>query len=91
MKEIQNKISKLEFLNWQELKTYTFNDLSDESTIETTELLNGIVNTGFVSPFYLWENHRYVIDGKKRKIAIEKAEAEGYKIPELPVLIGFKY
>jgi hypothetical protein len=84
--KINNKVHSLEFIPWQDLKSFEFNNLK-EKIRDINNLKNNIVNNGFTSPFYMWHEHRYVIDGMGRQLALTELEAEGYEIPELPVVM----
>jgi hypothetical protein len=83
MKKIINKVKSCKTLNWTELKTYEFNNLKSKDR-DTTNLKNSIVNDGFCFPFYIWSEHRYVIDGNGRNIVLSELEEEGYEICDLP-------
>jgi ParB-like chromosome segregation protein Spo0J len=81
MKKIINKVTNCETINWKELKTYEFNTLKDQTERDVTKLKNSIVNNGFTSPFYIWADHNYVIDGTGRQLALLELEKEGLEIP----------
>jgi DNA modification methylase len=83
-KAIKNNVVGGETLAWDILKTYEFNNLKEENR-DVSKLKNAIVNGGFSFPIYIWHEHRYVIDGKGRDIALSELEKEGYIIPDLPV------
>ena len=83
-KVIKNNVVGGEVLAWNILKTYEFNNLKEEDR-DVSKLKNAIVNGGFSFPIYIWNEHRYVIDGKGRDIALSELESEGYVIPDLPV------
>ena len=86
MKTIQNKILNCETIPWSELKTYEFNTLKEEQGRDVTKLKHSIVNDGFDDAFDIWADHKYVIDGTGRQMALLELESEGYEIPDLPVV-----
>jgi hypothetical protein len=86
MKTIQNKITNCETIPWSELKTYEFNTLKEEQGRDVTKLKHSIVNDGFDDAFDIWADHKYVIDGTGRQMALLELESEGYEIPDLPVV-----
>ena len=83
---IQNNVVNTKTIDWSELKSYEFNSLKSADNRDISKLKNAIVNSGFNFPFYVWHNHRYVIDGKGRDIALHELEKEGHKIPPLPII-----
>jgi len=83
--KIINNVVGGETLAWDILKTYEFNSLKSSDSRDISKLKNAIVNSGFSFPIYIWHEHRYVIDGKGRDIALSELEKEGYVIPDLPV------
>lgn len=83
--EIINKVINCKTLAWEKLKKYEFNSLKD-NTRDITKLKNSIVNSGFNSPFYVWHEHKYVIDGMGRNLALLELEQEGYIIPDMPIV-----
>ena len=85
-KQIVSKISGFDMMTWGELRTYERNDLKEENNRDVTKLKNAIVNDGFTTPFFIWSNHRYVLDGTGRCLALEELESEGFVVPELPVI-----
>lgn len=86
MKIIINKITNCETINWNELKTYEFNTLKEQKDRDVSKLKNSIINSGFNTPFYIWANHQYVIDGTGRQLALLELEKEGVVIPDLPIV-----
>ena len=86
MKGIKNNVISEKTVSWGELKAYEFNSLKQADNRDISKLKNAIVNSGFNFPFYLWHGHRYVIDGNGRNLALMELEAEGYQIPDLPVI-----
>lgn len=83
--KIQNKIVKTELIPWAELKTYEFNQLKDNSNRDITKLKNSIVNQGFSFALCNWADHKFIIDGAGRHLALLELEKEGYEIPDLVV------
>jgi hypothetical protein len=86
MATIINKVTNCETIPWSELKTYEFNTLKDTQNRDVSKLKNSIVNNGFNSPFYIWNEHRLVLDGTGRNLALLELEKEGFKIPDLPIV-----
>ena len=84
--EIINKVKNTKTLSWEELKKYEFNTLKESKNRDVSKLKNSIINDGFSFPFYIWEGHRYVIDGAGRDKALLELEKEGYEIPDLPIV-----
>jgi len=85
MKQIKNKIVKTELIPWAELKGYEFNQLKDNSNRDITKLKNSIVNQGFSFALCNWFEHKFIIDGTGRHLALLELEKEGYEIPDLVV------
>lgn len=71
---------------WSELKTYEANTLKAVEDRDISKLKNAIINRGFCFPFYVWADHRLIIDGAGRCKALSELEAEGYTVPDLPVV-----
>lgn len=86
MKSIKNNVHGTKTISWDILKTYEFNDLKEKENRDISKLKNSIINDNFSFPFYLWKDHNYIIDGNGRNLALQELEAEGYKIPELPIV-----
>lgn len=86
MKSIKNNVHGTKTISWDVLKTYEFNDLKEKENRDISKLKNSIINDNFSFPFYLWKDHNYIIDGNGRNLALQELEAEGYKIPELPIV-----
>lgn len=85
-KAIVNDVVNCITIDWETLKTYEANALKEADNRDVTKLKNAIVNHGFKFPFFVWADKRYVIDGAGRIAALLQLEAEGYKIPALPVV-----
>jgi len=85
MKQIQNKIVKTELIPWAELKGYEFNQLKDNSNRDISKLKNSIINQGFSFALCNWFEHKFIIDGTGRHLALLELEKEGYEIPDLVV------
>lgn len=71
---------------WDELRGYETNKLKSANGREIGRLKSAIVNRGFNFPFFLWADHRYIIDGAGRVEALTELEAEGWEIPPLPIV-----
>ena len=56
--------------------------------IDIERVQKSILKHGFSFPFFVWQNnkHNFILDGHCRKLALKKLWAEGYEIPELPVV-----
>lgn len=85
-KAVETKVAGFKAIPWSELKTYEFNDLKQRGPGDVVRLKNAIINDGFCFPIEVWAGHRYVIDGRGRDIALRQLEAEGYSIPDLPIV-----
>lgn len=85
MKTILNKVINTKTISWKDLKTFEFNDLKDKNR-DITKLKNSIINDGFSFPIFIWADHKYVLDGKGRDIALQELENEGFEIPDLPIV-----
>ena len=85
MKQIKNKIIKTELVPWAELKGYEFNQLKDNSNRDISKLKNSIINQGFSFALCNWFEHKFIIDGTGRHLALLELEKEGYEIPDLVV------
>jgi len=83
-KTIISKVTNCQTIDFQDLAKYTFNDLKESKDRDVSKLKNNIVNTGFTSPFYIWQDHKYVIDGAGRCKALTELQSEGFIIPPLP-------
>ena len=85
-KAIKNNVEGFITIPWAEIRAYEMNDLKQAEDRDVNKLKNAIVNRGFSFPFYLWAGHKYIIDGAGRTKALQELEAEGYDIPDLPVV-----
>lgn len=85
MKTILNKVINTKTISWKDLKTFEFNDLKDKNR-DITKLKNSIINDGFSFPIFIWADHKYVLDGKGRDIALQELENEGFEICDLPIV-----
>jgi len=80
------QVQNVPTLSWGELKTFEANTLKAVEDRDISKLKNAIVNRGFCFPFYVWADHRLIIDGAGRCKALAELEAEGYTVPDLPVV-----
>ncbi len=71
---------------WETLKSYEANTLKAVEDRDISKLKNAIINRGFCFPMYVWADHRLIIDGAGRCKALAELEAEGYAVPDLPVV-----
>ena len=69
------------------IREFEANALKAAERPQVAKLKNAIVNRGFNFPFYVWDGHRYIIDGAGRIKALAELEQEGYTIPDLPVVM----
>jgi DNA modification methylase len=83
--KIVNKVKNTKTIPWVKLKDWEFNNLKD-ATRNVKNLKNSIVNDGFIAPFFVWDGHKYIIDGNGRNKALSELEKEGYEIGELPIV-----
>lgn len=63
-----------------ELKTITDDNLD--------KLKNSIIKNGFCAPVFVWKNKdkNYLIDGHQRLKALNSLFADGYTIPDIPIV-----
>lgn len=85
-KQIINKVTNCQTLDWKILQTFEFNTLKDNKERNVKKLTNSIINQGFSFPFHIWADHKYIIDGTGRFLALTQLEKQGYNIPLLPVV-----
>jgi hypothetical protein len=83
-KQVEIRQNKYSSIKWSELKNYDCNRLKELQGRNISALKNAIINSRFSFPFYVWR--RYVVDGAGRVMALLELEAEGYQIPDLPVI-----
>lgn len=83
-KKIEIRNNEYNFIPWKDIKNYDSNKLKESTNRDVSKLKNAIVNSKFSFPFYIW--NRYIVDGAGRINALLELEAEGYKIPDLPVV-----
>lgn len=82
--EIKNRGLKLDYIKWEELKTFERNNLKVDFR-DVSKLKKAIIKNNFSFPFYVWDN--YILDGDGRLLALEELEAENYIIPDLPAIV----
>lgn len=85
-KKIINNLDSCETIKFEELQSYERNTLKESSTRDITKLKNSIVNDGFSFPVFVWEGHRYIIDGAGRLSALEELINEGFVLKDVPVV-----
>lgn len=63
-------------------------DLKYRDKTDIEKVIKSILKHGFSFPFFVWQNgkHNFILDGHGRKLALKKMWADGYEIPELPVI-----
>ena len=86
MKTIINKVPECKTMPWPELKGYELNDLKQTEGRELEKLKNAMVNEGFLFPVYVWAEHRYVLDGAGRVMALLELAQADYDIPDIPII-----
>ena len=81
---VANSLTK----SWRAIKKLEFNDLKEAEDRDVSKLVNAMIETGFLTPFFIWPRGRdhadYVIDGAGRLKALKILESRGMKIPDLP-------
>jgi DNA modification methylase len=82
-KLIEIGMSGADLLPWADLREYELNKLKVVEGRNLAHLKNAMVNKEFKMPIAIWQDHRYVIDGAGRILALKELEAEGYQIPEM--------
>ena len=77
--------AKLPTISWKELKAkFEPNALKQKEDREVGDLKQSITTLGFIVPFFIWKEGKYITDGAGRFLALEMLEYEGYEIPDLP-------
>ena len=84
------KVAELDgcsYVDFRILKDFQ-GDLKTISGDNIEKLKKSILRVGFVSPFFVWENHGSlsILDGHQRQKALYVLDREGYFIPDLPVV-----
>ncbi len=82
---ININVKTLKTIPVDEFLSYEFNNLKDENR-NVNKLVHSIKTNGWNFPVFIWEGHKYVIDGKGRKLALEKLIEEGETIEGIPVV-----
>ncbi len=82
---MNNRIEKTKLINWKEIKLFQPSNLKKMSDIQLKKLKTSLVNNGFSTPFYVWENKEkiYCLDGHHRIPALKLLEDEGVIIPKM--------
>lgn len=79
--ESKTKLSLLELSDFQ-------GELKYRDKIDIDKVAKSILKYGFSFPFFVWRSgtKNYILDGHGRKLALKKLSADGYEIPDLPVI-----
>ncbi len=82
---MNNRIEKTKLVNWKEIELFQPSNLKKMSDIQLKKLKTSLVNNGFSTPFYVWENKEkiYCLDGHHRIPALKLLEDEGVVIPKM--------
>lgn len=87
--EMENRIIKQGLVEWKKCKWLQPDDLKRQTKEQAEKLKKSLVENGFSSPFFIWENGKstYILDGHHREKALNELDAEGEKIPsKLPAV-----
>ena len=77
--------ANLPTISWKELKeNFEPNALKQKKNRDVGDLKTSILTLGFIIPFFIWKEGKYITDGAGRFLALEMLEYEGYEIPDLP-------
>lgn len=85
MKEVKDKILKIDYYRWKDFKFIQGEDFKDLSKESKEKLRNSIINNGFIENFIVWEakdGSVYCLDGYHRCLILKELEAEGYRVPD---------
>jgi len=87
-KVIRNDVKELKLLDYKILEIMQGN-LKDLSEKNYQKLRKSIDENGFSEPIGVWFNNGkyYILSGTQRRRALEKMEAEGYVIPQIPCVV----
>ena len=87
MQKILIKCNTDSVCNFHDLKDFQ-GDLKIRTEKDIEKIKNSLKKHGFAFPFFVWKNNdtNYVLDGHGRLAALEVLEADGWEIPELPII-----
>lgn len=84
-KIIVENSGNLPTISWEELKkNYEPNTLKKDKNRDVSDLKTSILTLGFIVPFFIWKEGKFITDGAGRFLVLEMLELEGYEIPDLP-------
>lgn len=84
MKEITNKILRVEMINWENLIPFQPDNLKTLTSENYEKLKNSLIKNHFIAGFHVWENSGkyWILDGHHRKYVLENLKKEGYILPD---------
>jgi hypothetical protein len=87
MGEIKLKCTGTETISFRQVKDFQ-GDLKTITDDNLQKLKNSIIKNGFSAPLFIWKNKEkhYLLDGHQRVKALNSLFAEGYEIPEIPIV-----
>ena len=86
---MQIRILKTDLIDWRLAKPIQDSTLKHLNDVEAEKLRESMVDTGFISPFFVWENSGviYILDGVHRQRELSRLGDEGHAIPDrLPAI-----
>lgn len=87
MAEIEIKCTGTDIVPFRQLKDFQ-GDLKTITDDNLEKLKNSIINNGFCAPVFVWKHKdkNYLIDGHQRLKALNNLFADGYIIPDIPIV-----
>ena len=87
MAEIIIKCTGTDVIPFRQLKDFQ-GDLKTITDDNLDKLKNSIIKNGFCAPVFVWKNKdkNYLIDGHQRLKALNSLFADGYTIPDIPIV-----
>lgn len=87
MAEIEIKCTGTDIVPFRQLKDFQ-GDLKTITDDNLEKLKNSIIKNGFCAPVFVWKNKdkNYLIDGHQRLKALNSLFADGYTIPDIPIV-----
>ncbi len=84
IKQITNKVLRVEMVDWQVLKPFQPDNLKILTTENYERLKNSLINNHFIASFHVWEDKGdyWILDGHHRKYVLEALKKEGYILPD---------
>ena len=86
VKGINNRVLRLEEINWQELEFIQQEDFKELPKLERQRLKASFVENDFADPFKVWEDEngkRFCLDGKHRTLLLKELIEDGVDVPLL--------